>query len=127
VVGLDSGDLIIANHVSYVELLYLAFRYAPTFATIVYDPQSNGPKVVCQGILGALMHVMLKTSLSDEKGEKLGDVVRKAKEKHWGPVVVFPEGCTTNGKAILRFQNVFEGLDAVLKETNTKIHIIGFR
>lgn len=125
--GLNSGDVIIANHISYVELLYLAFRYSPVFATIVYDQKLEGPKVVCQGIIGALLHEMFGTSLSEEKGETLGDIVRKAKKKHWGPVVVFPEGCTTNGRAILKFQNVFGDLNAALKETNTKIHIIGFR
>lgn len=45
-----------------------------------------------------------------------------------GPVVLFPEGVTTNGRAILRFQPVFdEKLNRVLKENNLKMHIIGFR
>lgn len=127
VMGLNSGDFIIANHVSYVELLYLAFRYSPVFATIVHDEQLKGPKVVCQGILGALLHATIGTSLADSKGEKLEDIVRKAKQKHWGPVVLFPEGCTTNGRAILVFQNVLTGLNAVLKETNTRIHLMTFR
>ncbi|CEQ39011.1 SPOSA6832_00496 [Sporobolomyces salmonicolor] len=78
------GDLIIGNSSSYIDLLYLAFRF---------------PFFPCQvSLLGAIMAAG-KLPERSEGGENLEDAIRKAS----GPVAVFPEATTSNNRALLRF------------------------
>jgi hypothetical protein len=110
-VGLGSGEVIITNHVSYIDTLYLAHRYAPVFATLIKKEKSEGFVVVRQNVVGALLHDAFNTPLVNAKKEKLADVVKYARDNHLGPVVVYAEGTTSNGFSTLKFQDsLFEGL-----------------
>lgn len=122
-----SGDLILANHVSYFDLIYLLFRFSPTFATIVYE---NGvAKVVRQNFLSAFLTCIFNlTPMTSDKGDKLTNIMKYARDNGAGPVVVFPEGTTTNGKGILRFvAGIFpDDFDNFLKKENLSVHLVGF-
>jgi len=135
--------------VSWVELLWLAFRFDPIFVLPVTDPAqldpdtSSTPTIQKPGrrtgtgsaaisnsatfasknrqlaphakVLGfkvvslwsMITHtgrIPLKTSNDKEKHESLGEVRRRAH----GPIVVFPECTTSNGRGLLRFADVFQ-------------------
>jgi len=126
----NSGDLIFCNHSSYVEILYLMFRHAPVFANIVNDKKSGEIKVIRQTSLGYLLSTITQTKPSTTDGaqvEDLSQVVKYAKEYHWGPVVVFPEAVTSNGRGILKFQKVFDGaLNDIVRQYKIRTHIITF-
>lgn len=49
------------------------------------------------------------------------ELSQKAKKGKWGPVVVFAEGTTTNGRALLKFAPVFEDYKADQKDGNFQI------
>jgi hypothetical protein len=123
----QSGDLIICNHISYFDLLYLTTRFSPTFATVLY--KDGVPRVVRQTFISAFLHCIFQlTPVSFEKGESLKDIMVYARDNTLGPVVVFPEGTTTNGKGILRFQQVFdENFEVFLKKHDVKMHLVGFQ
>ncbi|WVQ80134.1 hypothetical protein IAT38_002236 [Cryptococcus sp. DSM 104549] len=123
-----AGDLIIANWTGYVDVLYLAFRHSPTFLLPVFSSHNehNAPKTGRHTGTGSanisttlaqppflgylpvpLLSLIARTgSLPDTydippKG--MYKTLRDARRKEKRPVVVFPEGTTGNGRALLKF------------------------
>lgn len=115
-----------ANHISYIEIFYLTFRFSPVYATIFYE--NNELKVVRHNTISAFLTSAFGITKSTEKGESLSSIMKYAKDNHLGPVVLFPEGTATNGRALLRFQPVFPSdFESFLKKENLHIHLVGLR
>ncbi|GAA6047870.1 hypothetical protein JCM3770_004683 [Rhodotorula araucariae] len=93
------GDLIVANSSSYVDLLYLTFRFNPTFVLPVTSPTSSS-KITGWRRVTLLTAILANGSLPEtrEGGETLDEVVKRAV----GPVVLFPEATTSNNRALLK-------------------------
>lgn len=163
-----AGDIIVSNWASWIEILWLAFRYVPLHIIFRPPTQTNAPRSsfnpvfvlpVCStldislpssapstplsrtpgrrtgtgsaaisapaaraptarvplagfrrvgllGMLAAAGHLPLVARAASSPAEALEDV-RGAADR---PVVVFPEGTTSNGRALLRFADVFAGV-----------------
>lgn len=115
-----------SNHISYIEIFYLSFRFSPIYATMFYD--KGELKLVRHNTISAFLTSAFGISSTNEKGESLTSIMKYAKENHLGPVVLFPEGTSTNGRAVLRFQPVFPSdFESFLKNENLHIHLVGFR
>lgn len=122
------GDLIISSWTSYIDVLYLAFRHDPTFLLPVFSSLPDTPKTtfgrhtgtgsasiatnIPQHPLLGYVRISLsallartgslpETYITPPKG--MYKSLRNARKKEMGPVVVFPEGTTGNGRALLRF------------------------
>lgn len=138
-----AGDLIVSNWVSYFEVLWLAFRFNPTFVLPVASPPAriqNGSISSTSRVTGrktgtGSANVSLPRTASAFQRPLLGfcevslfkmlsatgcippfgnpassSAIRPLEEirkKARGPVVVFPECTTSNGRALLRFANIF--------------------
>ena len=100
-----SGTVIISTLTSYLDILYLAFRFSPVFAFPVYDPKGATPtgKVVAMGTLSAMSHVSTCASLHDRRGVDIAELVAKSQGSNLGPVVIFAEGVSSNGRGVLPF------------------------
>ncbi|KAG2375251.1 hypothetical protein C9374_009874 [Naegleria lovaniensis] len=132
---LNHGDLIICNYVSFIELFYLNFKYSPTFAMIVKSSIENGESnygVRPCGFFSALSYTFFgqfndTQTYSDCKS--LPEIIKQAREYKQGPVVIFPEAVTSNGRSVLKFQNnVFQDMEQVLRENkNYQVRVIGFK
>ncbi|KAJ3046311.1 hypothetical protein HDV00_000125 [Rhizophlyctis rosea] len=116
-----SGDIIVSNHVSYVEILYLAYKYQPTFTHVTADglvrPVSLWEALKSLGDVGQLA--------ATKDFVPVANLAKEARSKGWGPVVVFPEGTTSNGRGLLKFLPVFDTW--TLEKSAPKIHLVGFR
>jgi len=98
------GDVIVCNCQSYVDVIYFLFKFNPIYVKI-YE---NG-KVKSLSFLEAIKITGSYPELKEEEGAvSLKDIIKKSKEKKTGPIVVFPEGTTTNGKGLLKFLPVFK-------------------
>ncbi|KDO16113.1 hypothetical protein SPRG_18350 [Saprolegnia parasitica CBS 223.65] len=116
--GVAAGDLVVCNHSSVFDVLYLAFRYSPTFVFPCEKESSAKGLVQSCTVFGALRQAMSPPLSSLSSPVKLADVLGRAS----GPVVVFAEGTRSNGKAVLPFH-----VDLTALPTSTRIHIVAIR
>ncbi|KAJ3442775.1 oleoyl-coa acyltransferase [Anaeramoeba flamelloides] len=134
-----SGDLIIANKNSIAEILYLAFRCAPQFTAIPnywedgQDYPGEDGKVrkrnVVTCILGLLFNIKHTRNDEIDSADKyipLTKLLKQSKKRLDGPVVVFPEGISTNGSGMLEFLPIFEDSNLDRKPPK-RIILLGFK
>ncbi|KAJ0398759.1 hypothetical protein P43SY_009827 [Pythium insidiosum] len=117
------GDVVVCNHTSFLEVLYLARRFSPVFVFVTPAGASKGLVHAC-GLIEALVRA-LSLPVADDRAtpRKLADVVARAS----GPVVVFPEGARSNGKSVLRFLPILEQLPLARGKAATRVHLVAFR
>lgn len=114
------GDVLLCNFTSFLEVLYLSKRFSPVFVFATDTKSEDGGLVHVCGLLEALYRslAMPVTAERVKPTRKIADVVRRAS----GPIVVFPEGVRSNGKAVLRFLPVLQNLPV-----KTRVHLVAFR
>lgn len=104
----SSGDIVLLNFTSFVDVLYASARFAPRFVR----PAADGGMRECS-LLEALKVAV------DGTARRNGDVVPQASTDRVldglrsfgsGPLVMFPEGVRTNNKAILAFPSAVDEL-----------------
>ncbi|EKX52823.1 hypothetical protein GUITHDRAFT_133253 [Guillardia theta CCMP2712] len=100
----SSGSILLSTLCSYVDVLYLCFRFSPVFVFPVQDKGKSVGKVLRTGPLGAIRLIVGFPSIADRRGlESISHVVANSKSSLSGPVVLFPEGVSSNGQGILPF------------------------
>lgn len=100
----DDFSLIICNHLGIYEIQYLMYKYAPGF--IAKSPIRNYPFI---GFIAEKLDTLwLDRSDKNSRNEifsllkqRQSDYINK---KVLSPLIVFPEGTTTNGSCILKFK-----------------------
>ncbi|CAI2178118.1 16399_t:CDS:2 [Funneliformis geosporum] len=121
--GVDAGDIIVCNWVSYVEIFYLTFRFDPIFTQ--YYPATNTLRPI--SLWKAIWNTGSYPNLDPPETETftLQELVSYAKSKRSRPIVIFPEGTTSNGRALLKFNPIFK--DVSIPVNDFKIHIFTVR
>ncbi|KAJ1831494.1 Vacuolar protein sorting protein vps66 [Coemansia sp. RSA 2711] len=118
-----SGDIIVANHVSYVDVLWLVAKYNPVFVEI--DNASAYARRI--SMWDALRAPARQTPalLKASEARPLGAITAEARVRSLGPVVVFPENATSNGRALLRLLPVFDQTENL--DEKAQIHIVALK
>jgi hypothetical protein len=116
-----SGDIILANHISYIDLIYLWTFYSPVFT--VNTGTGVFLKTSFWKALGWDLGQTLNLS-SVGKGMALLELADWAKKNNAGPIVIFPEGTTSNGRGLLKFTSIFP---KDLAKLPFSLHVLGFR
>ncbi|BGP53084.1 hypothetical protein JCM8202_004167 [Rhodotorula sphaerocarpa] len=120
------GDVIVANSSSYLDLLYLVFRYNATLTLPVSDADaSSGAAARIVGfqrtsLLGAIL-ASGKLPGPNKNAESLASLMKKAP----GPVVVFPECATSNNRALIKLADFVES--ATGSPGPSRIFVLTFR
>jgi len=122
-----AGDVIICNHSSYIDVFFLAFRFSPVFTVVPNTWTDQPPKGVVaktRNLFGALWDAIVEPSYSysPDNAIPLKQVIQQAKAQG-APVVIFPEGCTSNGKTFLSCVPVLDGVDIA----PSSIHLVGLK
>ncbi|CAG8547465.1 3270_t:CDS:2 [Funneliformis mosseae] len=122
--GVDAGDIIVCNWVSYVEIFYLTFRFDPIFTQ--YYPATNTlrPISLWKAIWTTGSYPNLDPPIETETFT-LQELINYAKAKRSRPIVIFPEGTTSNGRALLKFNPIFKNVSIPVNDF--KIHIFTVR
>ncbi|RIA84836.1 hypothetical protein C1645_742030 [Glomus cerebriforme] len=121
---INAGDVIVCNWTSYVEIFYLAFRFNPIFTQ--YYPATNTLRPI--SLWRAIWTTGSYPNLDSPVGIEtftLKELVNYAKTNQSKPIVIFPEGTTSNGRALLRFNPIFK--DILIPINDFKIHIFTVR
>ncbi|KAF8980983.1 hypothetical protein BGZ46_003403 [Entomortierella lignicola] len=120
----SQGDLIVCNWSSYIDILYLAFRYDPVFTQIYPETLTVRQVSMWQALLLSGDYPELSPPSGTETFPLL-EFVKTMHKNGSGPVVIFPEGTTTNNRAILKFIPIFK--DCSVPETSISISIIALK
>ncbi|KAJ1797921.1 Vacuolar protein sorting protein vps66, partial [Coemansia sp. RSA 2598] len=122
-VTVKSGDVIIANHVSYVDVLYLVAAYNPVFVEV--DNATTYARVI--SLWDALRAPGRPTPALLPAGDArpLRSITEEARVKQRGPVVVFPENATSNGRALLQLLPLFE--EPENQDEKSALHLLALK
>ncbi|KAJ3409555.1 hypothetical protein HDU80_000049 [Chytriomyces hyalinus] len=119
------GDLIVANHASYVDIIYLFTMYSPAFTAI--NPKTGQLRQIplYEAIMACGQH---PSHLSDHtKSETTLPSLIESCRKLNKPVVLFPEATTSNNRALLRPAVDMNALFSGVQIPKQRVHVITFR
>lgn len=124
------GDVIVCNHCSPLDLLYLTRYFSPVFAvptfqlpTSASSPAAQSPVVVPLSLMAALRRVSCAPApipASHPRATRLSDLCRERR----APVVLLAEGCATNGAGVLQFALPFDAMPGPMEAP--KLFALGF-
>lgn len=119
--AIQSGDLLVSNHTSALEVLYFASRFLPIFTSFCLAPEVRFRAL---SILGAVWRASgMPSKAQHGETSTLEGVLSQAKKQR-RPVVVFPEMVRTNGEGILAF---LKGVLDTPTLGGAGVHVFGFR
>ncbi|KAI8642361.1 hypothetical protein BD408DRAFT_443562 [Parasitella parasitica] len=122
--NIKHGDVIVANWTSYIDIIYLASRFNPVFTQVFMDTKKIKVVSLWEAIRLA-GKIPESKPLSQDSLFTVQELSLKAKKGNWGPIIVFAEGTTTNGRALLKFAPVFE--DYKLNQKDGNFQIMAFK
>ncbi|KAF2075825.1 hypothetical protein CYY_002859 [Polysphondylium violaceum] len=119
------NDVIICNHSSYVDIIYLAYRFSPTFAVPPNDrdPTTFSARLIPLNIAQALKNAIFSPLHLNQDSVDTKILMEKITNSWSGPLVILPEGTTSNGQGLLDISPVFES-DSGIKSLDF-IHVLG--
>ncbi|GAM22349.1 hypothetical protein SAMD00019534_055240, partial [Acytostelium subglobosum LB1] len=117
------NDIIVCNHTSYIDIIYLTYRYSPIFCIPPNDKQSAiEGRLIPLSIAGALSNAIFSPMQLSGQSVPTSQVVQRINSSWSGPVIVLPEGTTSNGSGLLDIQPVFVENNNLLVD---HFHVIG--
>ncbi|KAJ7524422.1 hypothetical protein O6H91_17G004200 [Diphasiastrum complanatum] len=97
----EQAPVLVCNHVTFVEPLLIFFKHLPVIVTA----QENVDMPVVGAVMRAIQVIAVKRDGPDSRRVAAAEIKRRAMCNDWNPVLIFPEGTTTNGKVIISFKN----------------------
>jgi hypothetical protein len=100
--GIKAGSLVISNLVSVSEILYFEYSLSPVYAV----PSASGKNVIPCSFYRIVRYVLFDSvpDTAEMSLSKLQDLAARQLQ----PVLLFAEGCPSNGKALLPFADVVQ-------------------
>jgi len=122
--GVPKGHVIVANHSSYIDVLYLAYQFSPVFTAAPNDWKDEDPVPTGvaqqQTLFQAIIETIVQPKRTAAQCVPFSAIIAKAD----GPVVLFPEGTTTNGNVLLGCIPVLTP-DSLISAD--RLHILAFK
>ena len=111
------GSLIVANHMSYIDIISLASIYKSLYVTSteMRDTPFLGQIVRAAGC------VFVDRKSQNNRERELKDLTRALKAG--GLVTIFPEATSTNGESVLKFKHGLFDAPLIAKTTTTPVTI----
>lgn len=96
----EVAPIVISNHVSFIDPIFFFFELFPSFVSSA--SHSNLPGLGM--IIRPMQVINVDRSSADSKKDALKDIKSRAMCNDFPHVMIFPEGTTTNGRALIFFQ-----------------------
>ncbi|CAG8460080.1 3014_t:CDS:2 [Paraglomus occultum] len=122
---MKSGDVIVSNWCSYVDILYFTFKFNPMFTQLYPATNTLRPISMWKALLIAASFPQLKPP-SNIETYSLKELRQQAVKNQLGPIVIFPEATTSNGRAFLKFCPVFHEMSLPVEDCVIHIYTIRY-
>ncbi|KAJ6836831.1 lysophospholipid acyltransferase LPEAT2 isoform X1 [Iris pallida] len=96
----EIAPIVVSNHVSYVEPIFFFYELFPT----IVASESHDNMAFVGTIIRAMQVIYVDRFSPPSRKHAVNEIKRKAACNDYPRVLLFPEGTTTNGKALLSFQ-----------------------
>ncbi|KAG0185301.1 hypothetical protein DFQ28_009568 [Apophysomyces sp. BC1034] len=123
---IQAGDVIVANWTSYIDILYLAYRFRPVFTQVYPATKQLRPISTWEAIrLCTCVPSLTPENIPKDQLYSVKELAQVAKSRYCRPVVVLPEGTTSNGRALLQFAPIFKEYKPT--DRNGRFHVLAFK
>mmetsp|Transcript_2395 Transcript_2395/g.5075 ORF Transcript_2395/g.5075 Transcript_2395/m.5075 type:complete len:400 (+) Transcript_2395:812-2011(+) len=95
----DDARILIGNHVSFIETFYIGLMGASPVSK-----KENASIPLFGALTSALQPILVDRADPNSRKNVAKTIVDRAKDRSWNQVVLFPEGTTTTGKALIQFK-----------------------
>lgn len=122
--AIKNNDILLVNHSSYIDILYLVYAYSPLFVI-----RNNEGKLITVPFLQAISFYRSQTFYSTvsplEKNTNQKDKITETSVKellnreYSSPLVIFPEQAPSNNKVILSFPSFIQSIGDASSIDNT--------
>lgn len=96
----EIAPIVVSNHVSFIDPIFFFFELLPSFVSSA--SHSNLPGLGM--IIRPMQVINVDRSSADSKKAALKEIRSRAMSNNFPHVMLFPEGTTTNGRALIFFQ-----------------------
>ncbi|MED6183079.1 Lysophospholipid acyltransferase lpeat2 [Stylosanthes scabra] len=96
----EIAPIIVSNHVSYIEPIFYFYELFPTI--VASESHDSIPWVGT--IIRAMQVIYVNRFSPSSRREAVNEIKRRASCNGYPPVLLFPEGTTTNGRCLISFQ-----------------------
>ncbi|GAB2290892.1 Lysophospholipid acyltransferase lpeat2, partial [Dionaea muscipula] len=96
----EIAPIVVSNHVSFIEPIFFFYEL---FSTMVAS-ESHDSLPVVGTIIRAMQVIYVNRLSSSSRKLAVDEIKRKASSDQFPHVLLFPEGTTTNGRALISFQ-----------------------
>ncbi|SCV68828.1 BQ2448_949 [Microbotryum intermedium] len=125
-----ASDVIVANSSSYIDVLYLAFRYNPYFllpcSSLGSKASASSPSLITSYRVVSLTRALLSIGKLPERSER-GMTLDEAVSKANRPLVWFPEATTSNNRALLKLGELVPPKTTVAATKALKLFLLSFK
>ncbi|KAJ8565401.1 hypothetical protein K7X08_007977 [Anisodus acutangulus] len=96
----EIAPIIVSNHVSYIDPIFFFYELFPT----IVASESHDSMPFVGTIIRAMQVIYVNRFSPTSRKHAVNEIKRKASCDQFPRVLLFPEGTTTNGRAIISFQ-----------------------
>ncbi|KAF9614793.1 hypothetical protein IFM89_020647 [Coptis chinensis] len=96
----EIAPIIVSNHVSYIEPIFFFYELFPT----IVASESHDSIPFVGTIIRAMQVIYVNRFSSASRKDAVNEIKRKASCDRFPPLLLFPEGTTTNGRVLISFQ-----------------------
>ncbi|RAL46244.1 hypothetical protein DM860_016677 [Cuscuta australis] len=96
----QTAPIVVSNHISYIDPIFYFYELCPT----IVSSESHDSMPFVGTIIRAMQVIYVNRFSQGSRKNAVNEIKRKASHDQFPRVLLFPEGTTTNGRAIISFQ-----------------------
>ncbi|XP_039127516.1 lysophospholipid acyltransferase LPEAT2 [Dioscorea cayenensis subsp. rotundata] len=96
----DIAPIVVSNHISYIDPIFFFYELFPT----IVASESHDSLPFVGTIIRAMQVIYVDRFSAPSRRQAVNEIKRKASCNGFPRVLLFPEGTTTNGRALISFQ-----------------------
>jgi lysophosphatidylcholine acyltransferase/lyso-PAF acetyltransferase len=96
----SEAPIIVSNHISFLENFFLVHAFMPAAVA----SRENVAMPLVGAVVRGMQCILVDRTSADSRKQVLNAILERVKEPGWPQTLIFPEGTTTNGRALITFK-----------------------